>query len=97
MDIDGPAFVLCTLAVWRIAHLLALEDGPFDLVFKLRRAVGQGFFGSLLDCFLCLSLWVAAPFALLVSTGWIGRVVSWLALSGSASVLFLLTDRRTEK
>lgn len=97
MDIDGRAFVLCTLAVWRIAHLLALEDGPFDLVFKLRRAVGQGFFGKLLDCFLCLSLWVAIPFALLVSNGWIGRVVSWLALSGSASVLFLLTDRKTEK
>jgi hypothetical protein len=97
MDLDGPAFFLCTLAVWRVAHLLALEDGPFDLVFKLRRAVGQGFFGSLLDCFLCLSLWVAAPFALLVSTDWMGRAVSWLALSGSASVLFLLTDRRTEK
>lgn len=92
-DVDGLAFVLCTLAVWRVAHLLAFEDGPFDVVFKLRRWVGQGFFGSLLDCFLCLSLWVAAPFALLVTAGWLDRAVVWLALSGGASILSMVTDR----
>jgi hypothetical protein len=93
MQVDGKAFLLCALAVWRVAHLLAQEDGPFDLVFKLRKRVGQGFFGSLLDCFLCLSLWIAIPFALLIGAGWIGHVVAWLALSGAASILFMLTDR----
>lgn len=94
MNVEGQAFVLCTLAVWRIAHLLAHEDGPFDMVFKLRSKVGQGFFGTLLDCFLCLSLWIAAPFAFLVATAWIDRVLAWLALSGAASILFLFTDRK---
>ena len=97
MSVDGKAFVLCVLAVWRIAHLIAHEDGPFDIVVRIRSKVGHGFFGSLLDCFLCLSLWVAAPFAWLVAAGWIDRIVAWLALSGAASILFLLTDRANAK
>ena len=97
MNVDGKAFVLCTLAVWRIAHLIAHEDGPFDIVVRIRNKVGHGFFGRLLDCFLCLSLWVAAPFTWLVAAGWIDRIVAWLALSGAASILFLLTDRASAK
>lgn len=95
--LDGQTFVLCTLAVWRVTHLLAQEDGPFDLVFKVRSKVGQGVLGALLDCFLCLSLWIAVPFALLVAAGWVERFVAWLALSGAASILFLFTDRRPLK
>ena len=97
MDVNGQAFILCALAVWRVAHLLAEEDGPFDIVVTIRSKVGHGFFGGLLDCFLCLSVWIAAPFALLVASGWIGRIVAWLALSGAASILFLVTARRTTK
>lgn len=97
MNVDGKAFVLCTLAVWRIAHLIAHEDGPFDIVVRIRSKVGHGFLGSLLDCFLCVSLWVAAPFAWLVATGWTDRIVAWLALSAAASILFLLTDRASAK
>jgi hypothetical protein len=97
IHVDGIAFLLCTLAVWRISHLLAQEDGPFDVVFRLRRKVGQGFFGALLDCFLCLSLWIALPFAFLSADTWIDRIVAWLALSGGASILFLLTNRAAER
>ena len=32
--------VLGALAVWRITHLLAAEDGPWDLVLRLRKAAG---------------------------------------------------------
>ena len=97
IHVDGMPFLLCMLAVWRISHLLAQEDGPFDVVFRLRRKVGQGFFGALLDCFLCLSLWIALPFAFLSADAWIDRLVAWLALSGGASILFLLTSRTQEK
>ena len=95
--VDGMAFLLCTLAVWRISHLLAQEDGPFDVVFRLRRKVGQGFFGTLLDCFLCLSLWIALPFAFLIADIWIDRVVAWISLSGGAAILFMLTGRTEDK
>jgi len=92
-DVNGTAFALSAFAVWRVSHLLSREDGPFDVVFRVRRTVGQGFFGSLLDCFLCVSLWVAAPFALLVGDDWLAHMVAWLALSGAASILFLFTER----
>lgn len=86
-------FLLAALATWRVTHLLALEDGPWDIVVRVRMKLGNGFLGKLMDCFYCLSLWVAAPAAL-----WITRRPSqwplvWLALSGAACLL----ERATEK
>lgn len=81
------------MAVWRITHLLSQEDGPFDLVFKIRKAAGQGFFGSLLDCFYCLSIWVALPFAFYLSRHWADGLLVWLALSGAACLLFKATEK----
>src|SRR5581483_3743261 len=75
------------LAVWRLTHLLQAEDGPWELSYRLRRAVGQGFWGKLLDCFYCLSLWAAAPAAWLLGNVWRERILLWLALSGGAILL----------
>lgn len=86
-------FLLCTLAVWRITHLLSQEDGPFDMVFKFRKLFGQGFFGNLLDCFYCLSMWIAIPFAFFLSTEWIWGIITWLALSGGAALLYKITNK----
>ena len=63
-------FLLGTLAVWRITHLLQAEDGPWDVVVHLRRRAGTGFWGQLLDCFYCLSVWIAAPFAVYLGETW---------------------------
>jgi Protein of unknown function (DUF1360) len=80
-------FVLSVLATWRVTHLLANEDGPADIVFRARRWLGDGFIGSLMDCFNCMSIWIAAPLALFVSTNPLTWAVSWLALSGGACLL----------
>jgi hypothetical protein len=40
-----------------------------------------------MECFDCLSLWIAAPFALLVGTTWPQRALSWPALSAGAIVI----------
>jgi hypothetical protein len=80
-------FLLAVLATWRVTHLLANEDGPADIIFRLRRRLGDGFIGSLMDCFNCMSIWVAAPLALFVSTNPLNWAVSWLALSGGACLL----------
>ena len=85
--------VLGILCVWRVTHLLNAEDGPWDLLVRLRRGVGNGFWGGLLDCFYCLSLWVAAPFALLLGQGWKERLLLWPALSGAACLLERATAR----
>lgn len=87
-------FVLATLATWRVTHLLANEDGPADIVFRLRRQLGDRLFGSLMDCFNCLSLWIAAVAAFFLSAHpiilW---VMSWLALSGAACLLERLGEK----
>jgi hypothetical protein len=75
------------LAVWRVTHLLHAEDGPWDMSVGLRRAAGDGFFARLLDCFYCLSLWVALPIALLIGSGPAPTLVLWLGLSGGAIAL----------
>jgi hypothetical protein len=96
MSLNNPyTFLLCLLAVWRLSHLLSQEDGPFDLVIKFRKLFGQGFFGSLLDCFYCLSMWVSIPFAVWLASNWQEGVVIWLALSGGACILFKFTEKNS--
>src|SRR5258708_3883868 len=80
-------FTLAAFAGWRIAHLLAKEDGPWDLIVRLRKAAGDGFLGGLMDCFQCVSLWVAAPLMFFVTQDVVQWFVAWLALSGAACLL----------
>lgn len=87
---------LGVLSVWRVTHLLNAEDGPWDLVVRLRRRAGSGFWASLLDCFYCLSLWIAAPPAYFIGSRWFERLVLWLALSAGAILLERLAPERTE-
>ncbi len=79
--------ILAVLATWRITHLLAREDGPGDVVVRLRARLGGSFAGRLMDCFYCLSMWVAAPLAFFVARDPADRLVAWLALSGAACLL----------
>jgi hypothetical protein len=79
--------ILGVLGVWRLTHLLQAEDGPFGLVLRLRRFTGDSFWGQLLDCFYCLSLWIAVPFAVSLGTGWRERLLLWPALSAAAILL----------
>ena len=79
--------LVAVLATWRLAHLLAREDGPFDLVLRLRVRLGEGWAGRTLDCPYCLSLWLAMPFALLLADSVLHGVLAWLAISGGACVI----------
>jgi hypothetical protein len=79
--------VVAVLATWRVTHLLAHEDGPADLIFRFRKRIGQSLAGKLMDCFYCLSLWIAAPAALFVSRAPTEWLMSWLALSGATCLL----------
>jgi Protein of unknown function (DUF1360) len=79
--------LLGVLAVWRFTHLLHAEDGPWQLSVRLRQQAGAGFWGELLDCFYCLSLWVSAPVALLLGGGFGERLLLWPALSAGAILI----------
>jgi len=87
---------LGTLCVWRITHLLNAEDGPWDMFVRFRRLAGEGFWGKLLDCFYCLSLWTAAPLAWWLGHGWKERLLLWPSLSAGAILLEKLTSRQEE-
>jgi hypothetical protein len=89
MDAWSPilSFSLAILATWRVTHLLAEEDGPFDSILKLRAELGTSTAGKLMDCFQCLSLWIAAPFTFVVTHSIGMWIPVWLALSGAACLL----------
>jgi hypothetical protein len=85
--------IVSVLCVWRITHLLQAEDGPGDLMVHFRRLAGMGFWGKLLDCFYCLSLWLALPFAFLIGQTWRESLILWPAYSAGAILLERLTNR----
>ncbi len=90
---DLYRLLLGVLCVWRITHLLQAEDGPWNVIVRIRRAAGDGFPGQLLDCFYCLSLWVSVPLAWATGHAMQERILLWLAFSGGA----ILLERSTAK
>lgn len=86
--VNGGYFklLLAALAVWRVSHLLAREDGPWDILAKFRH-----FAGPLFNCIYCLSVWVAIPAALWFRASWVDSIFLWLAVSGAACLLDRLT------
>jgi uncharacterized protein DUF1360 len=84
--------VLGGLTVWRITYFLQAEDGPWDIVIRVRQFVGEGFWGKLLDCFYCLSVWVAAPIAYLLGQSWLERALLWPSLSAAAILIERVTN-----
>ena len=89
--------ILIILAVWRLTHLLSEEDGPFDIIFIIRKKAGTGFFGSLLDCFYCVSIWIAFPFGMWIGENWWEKIIMWLAFSGAACLLEQATTKTGRK
>ena len=80
-------FMIMVLVVWRLTHLLTKEDGPFDIIYLLRKKAGAGFFGSLLDCFYCVSIWTALPVGIFMGAMWWEKILYWWALSGAACII----------
>ena len=65
---DPLRYALAALATWRIAHLLAYgSTGPVGTVLRARSLAGRSPVGALMDCFDCLTVWVAAPIATAVA------------------------------
>ena len=87
MEIGFTEFVAGAAAVWRVTHLVHAEDGPWDVLVRLRKLAGNGAFGKMLDCFYCSSVWVALPIAAALGVTWKERILMWPALSGAAILL----------
>jgi len=85
--------VLGILATWRLTHLLNAEDGPWRIIAKIRDFSPGSVLHDLLSCFLCLSLWMALPFAYVLGGTWEQRLVLLPALSAAAILLERVTQR----
>ena len=86
LDNDVTRFALAALVTWRLTHLLVAEDGPADAIVRLRRLLGDSVAGRAMDCFYCLSVWVAAPMTAVVTHS-LDALLVWPALSAAACLL----------
>ncbi len=89
---------LAALAVYRVAHMVAVEDGPFDAFSEWRERIGQAnWIGRGFHCVLCLSWWLAGLAAVwLVAVGiigWAGFVLTWPGLAGAVLVLHKWSEK----
>ncbi len=86
-------FVIVALAVYRLAHLIALDDGPGDLLIRLRTAVAgryglESWQARGVCCPVCVSFWLVWPAALLLQPeSLLEFAVLALALSAPAAVI----------
>jgi Protein of unknown function (DUF1360) len=54
--------VIASFGVWRLAHMLKYEAGPWDMFIRIREKLGNGILGKLMDCVWCSSVWLAIIF-----------------------------------
>lgn len=85
---------LGTLGTWRVTHLIAMEEGPFAVIERLRRLAGDSVLGQMLDCFYCLSLWSAALVAFPLAQSALHYVYLSLAFSAGSILLECVAHRR---
>lgn len=97
---DWLKLVLVTLACYRLAQLIAFDEGPLGIFHKLRIATGaynydkqgqpQSTLGRLITCPYCLGMWIALPLALYADLDlwWLW----WLAIAGGQTFLQGLTN-----
>ena len=85
---------LAAFAVYRVARMVAEEDGP-AFVFKRLRGSFTNDKSSIavgLRCFYCISFWVALPITVLlvVAGGWDMWLwpIWWLGLAGAAAKIY---------
>lgn len=84
---------MASLAVYRLSHLIAFEDGPGDCIAKIRERAGNSWIGKLMDCPYCVSVWVSLPVAVIHYSDIAGLIVDWLAISGAAVITEKITGK----
>lgn len=91
-------FLIVALAVWRIASLLANEEGPFDVFEKFRDLIGVRYdenserYGTnvvadAFTCVWCLSIWIGFIAAIYQANTVIDWAFRALALSTVAIII----------
>ena len=90
---DIVKYIILSVVVWRLTHLFSSEDGPFDLIFKFRKLLGNSIWGKLIDCFYCLSIWIGLCFAIIAGNSWFEIIILCLYYSGASILLEKITNK----
>ena len=86
-------YIILVVVVWRLTHLISAEDGPFDLIIKFRKLLGNSFLGGLMDCFYCLSIWIGLLAACYAGSNLQEIFLLTLYYSGVSIMLERLTNK----
>ena len=86
-------YLVVVIVVWRITHLITTEDGPFDMIIKMRKFVGNSFLGKLMDCFYCLSIWIGLAFAFYLEKNVEMIILLTLYYSGASILIEKITNK----
>lgn len=98
---DTFRIILAILATYRISNLIALDNGPFDIIRVTRSYIGRkAAIGSaawktlagLTRCPLCLGIWVSiiATITLYCNNMVIDFIMITLAIAGGQSVIYMI-------
>ena len=91
------SIILSIFATYRIAHMLATEEGAFSLFANIRERfdprqdtwVGRG-----LNCALCIGFWTALVIALLIPFAtWQEFLLNWLGIAGAQAALHIWLEQ----
>jgi hypothetical protein len=83
--------IVLSLAAFRLAHMVALEDGPFDIFAQFRGRIDPlqtTWLGRGVNCPLCVGFWAS----LFVFVVWFIPIVGqllivWWAIAGAQTVI----------
>ncbi len=95
---EWVAFTIAAFAVYRLARMLAVEEGPFDLFTKWRDWVysktGNGWVNDGVHCPLCIGFYLAliagAILAYALQWNWLTVIPLWFAIAGASTFLYKL-------
>lgn len=95
---DFLRLAVASLAVYRIAHMLAREDGPFDLFNLWREWIGQrNWIGRGFHCVLCISFWLsllAMAWVMFCRNVFLDALMIWLSIAGLVLIFHQLEGGR---
>ena len=91
-------WIVVVLAVYRVSHLIAMEEGPGSIFLLLREKVNQGnWVGRGLHCVLCISFWLSLFVPVFIMDNPPSHiresVILWLGTAGAVLTLHRLTSK----
>lgn len=95
------SYILAVLAAYRIARMLAMEEGPLELFARVRDRFDpeqKTWLGRGLNCPLCIGMYVSLAMALLLAhqdptMHRSETVLAWLGIAGGQTLLHLWAEK----